>query len=285
MTAGALVREGTRKLADAGIPAAGYEARELMLRILDLDLAGYLLHENEPVLPDMEERYRSAAGRRATGEPLQYITGMAPFYGRDFAVREGVLIPRFDTETLIEEVLPRLSTGKTILDLCTGSGCILLTLLLEGPPGLTGVGSDLYPEALSAACENGRKFAEEIRRKHSAAAFVKSDLFGAIPDSYDIICSNPPYIRRDEVDQLDAEVAEYEPRTALDGGEDGLDFYRLICREAPGHLRDGGYLALEIGYDEAEAVASLLAENGFTEVRITCDLGGRPRVAGGVKHG
>ncbi len=285
MTIGALVREGTRLLADAGNPAAGYEARELMLRIADMDLRGYLLHENEPVPPDTEERYRSAAGRRAEGEPLQYITGKAPFYGRDFSVREGVLIPRFDTETLIGEVLPRLSPGNRILDLCTGSGCILLTLLLEGPPGLSGIGSDLYEQALSVARENARIYSEEINGKHSTAAFVKSDLFRAIPDTYDIICSNPPYIRRDEVEKLDAEVAEYEPRTALDGGEDGLDFYRLICREAPGHLRDGGYLALEIGYDEAEAVAALLTEYGFTEVRITCDLGGRARVAGGVKHG
>ena len=208
-------------------------------------------------------------------EPLQYIMGTAPFYGRDFLVQRGVLIPRFDTETLIEAVLPYLKPMMRILDLCTGSGCILLTLLLEGPEGLEGTGSDISEEALYCA----RKNAEQL---HEEAAFVKSDLFESIEGSFDLITANPPYIRSSVIGSLEAEVKEFEPLTALDGSEDGLEFYRRILREAGSHLRDGGRIALEIGFDQGSDVKSIMESEGFRDAAVLKDLAGLDRAVIGV---
>lgn len=278
MTVMQLIRAGSSMLAEAGVPGAEHDALELYLHLSGRTLSQYAASLSEEIEEAEEKTYFSLIKRRAGREPLQYITALAPFYGREFYVRPGVLIPRFDTETLVECVLPRLKSGMRLLDLCTGSGCILLTLLLEGPEGLEGCGSDLSEEALSCAEENAA-------RLQVPAVFVKSDLFGRITGRYDIITANPPYIRSGEIGLLDPEVRDYEPRLALDGSGDGLAFYRRICAEAGRFLKEGGTLAFETGADETEAVRELMQENGFSETEIHRDLSGLGRVVIGVRYG
>ena len=185
-----------------------------------------------------------------------------------------MLIPRFDTETLIETVLPHLRSGMHLLDLCTGSGCILLTLLLEGPSGVSGTGADISEEALAVARENAERF-------HVEAGLVRSNLYSNIHGLYDIITANPPYIRTRVIDTLAPEVRDHEPRLALDGEEDGLAFYRRITEGAPAVLKAGGMLAFEIGYDQAESVTEIMEDGGFQRVTVVKDLAGNPRVASG----
>lgn len=275
MTFRQLLREGADALKHAGISEAEYDARSLLYEAFDMNLADYLFRAEEEADPEASGRFRALIGRRCLREPLQYILGTAPFYGRDFLVEEGVLIPRFDTETLVEGLCGFLAPGMRLLDLCTGSGCILLTLLLEGPEGMEGTGSDISEKALEIAGKNAE-------RLNVRADFVKSDLFEKISGTYDIITANPPYIRSGEIASLAPEVAAYEPRPALDGGGDGLSFYRRIAKEAPSYLHEGGILGFEIGYDQSEDVAELMKENGFGSIRVRRDLGWNTRAVIGT---
>ena len=266
-----LVHSGEEELVSAGIPDAKYDARALLLHACGKTLAEYAAAVNECADEETVRLYRKAVKRRAAGEPLQYITQSAPFFGRDFYITHGVLIPRFDTETLIEAVLPVLSPGMRILDLCTGSGCILITLILEGPVRLDGTGIDLSDDAIACARENASRF--QVK-----ASFEKSDLFSAVTGRFDVITANPPYIPSGEIRTLDREVREHEPAEALDGGPDGLEFYRRILEEAASYLVPGGCLACEIGFDQGESVLALYREAGFRGARICRDLSGRDRV-------
>ena len=194
--------------------------------------------------------------------------------GLEFLVNEHVLIPRQDTEILVEEVLRELTDGSRILDLCTGSGCILLSLL-NYSNDCVGTGSDISEKALETARRNARKLG-------ISAQFLHSDLFDEVEGRYDFIVSNPPYIASGEIPGLMEEVRLHEPLCALDGHEDGLFFYRRIIAESPEHLVRGGSLYLEIGWDQAAAVKALMEETGFHEVRITKDYAGLDRVVSGV---
>ena len=238
----------------------------------------YILRQGEEAPEETAEKYRELIARREAREPLQYITGTAPFFGREFRVRPGVLIPRFDTETLVEALLPRLLPGMRLLDLCTGSGCVLISLLLSGPGGLSGTGTDVSVEALAVAQENAELLGAD-------AEFVRADLFPDDGKTYDLISANPPYIRSELIPGLDPEVSVHEPRLALDGGADGLDFYRRITAEVPGRLADGGVLGVEIGYDQAEDVVERMKNAGFTQIAIHRDLGWNTRAVTGVKDG
>ena len=275
MTKREAVADGAQRLLTAGVPDAQHDARELFLAAAGEDLACYAASMGEEVPEAVFSQFESMILRRASREPLQYILGRSFFYGREFAVQKGVLIPRFDTETLIEAVLPRLREGMRILDLCTGSGCIVITLLLEGPGKLSGCGSDLSDTALKCAQENAA-------RLEADASFIKSDLFQQIEGKYDIITVNPPYIPTEEIRELDAEVRDFEPRMALDGSGDGLHFYREICAAAGGHLEEGGCLAAEIGAGQGEDVERLFLSAGFRDVIVADDLSGRERVVLGV---
>ena len=275
MTWRELCRKGALILRDAGIAGAEADARSLLFASSGMTLTSYAFRAEEPAPDAEEEKFFELVSRRSKREPLQYILGFAPFYGRDFIVNEGVLIPRFDTETLVEALTGYLKPGTEILDLCTGSGCILISLMLEGPGGISGTGSDISEKALSTAARNAVKFGVK-------AEFLNSNLFENITGTYDIITANPPYIRSAEIDGLAPEVSEYEPRIALDGGEDGLDFMRRIISEAPAHLRDGGVLGLEIGYDESEDVSGLMREYGFRSVSVRRDLAWNTRAVIGV---
>lgn len=275
MTYFELWKWGEKQLADAGIAEASLDARYLLLEAFEMDMAHFLLKEQEQV-PATEGRtreYSDAIQARAARVPLQYLTGKQDFMGLTFHVDERVLIPRQDTETLVELVLKENTDKKArILDLCTGSGCIAVSLAVLG--GYRKVDAvDISEDALAAAEENGTRLGGKVR-------FLKSDLFSALdPEKkYDIIASNPPYIPTEVLNGLEPEVKDYEPRMALDGSEDGLAFYRRIAVAAPAFLRAGGRIYLEIGYDQGAAVEELLWNNGFARTRVVKDAAGRDRV-------
>ena len=193
--------------------------------------------------------------------------------GYSFLVNPDVLIPRQDTEILTEEALKFTDPGMKVLDLCTGSGCILISLMKKCH-GLTGTGCDISEKALKTARENGRRLQVE-------ASWIQSDLFEQISERFDLIVSNPPYIRTGVIEELQEEVRLHDPWIALDGKKDGLYFYRRIIAESTGYIRDNGALMFEIGHDQAEDVVRLMEEAGYTQIRVKKDLAGLDRVVTG----
>ena len=324
MTLYDLLNEGSSMLQQAGDTDAENDAKLLLLNAFDLNLVHFLmdrlrpLSETDVAVQEQIQNYRAMVAKRASRVPLQQILGSQEFMGLDFFVNEHVLIPRQDTETLVELVLEE-QQGKQqeeqqekqqeqqpeeqqkkqreqqseeqqkkqrgqkpekprkLLDLCTGSGCIAISLAVKG--GFESVtATDLSEEALKVAERNARTHQVPIR-------FFQGDLFSALPQSevktFDIITSNPPYIPTAVIATLEPEVREHEPMMALDGTEDGLKFYRQIAKEAGSWLKPGGSIYLEIGYDQGEAVSGLLEDAGFTNVRVVKDLPGKDRVVCG----
>lgn len=259
----------------AGVSEADLDARLLLEYICGTDRNELLVHGERRVSEEQEYRYRDIIKKRAKRIPLQYLTGYQEFMGLDFLVNESVLIPRQDTEILVEEVLKNLRDGFSILDMCTGSGCILLSLLRYSND-CTGVGVDLSGEALEVAAQNAERLGIE-------AQWLKSDLFDQVCGSFEIVVSNPPYIRTDVIAGLEPEVRDHEPLSALDGASDGLSFYRRITADSTAYLKGGGMLFFEIGYDQAEAVRQLMERNGFLDVRVVKDYAGLDRVVFGTK--
>ena len=300
------------------------DAKLLLLTAFDLNLVHFLmdrlrpLSETDEAVQEQIQNYHAMVAKRASRVPLQQILGSQEFMGLDFFVNEHVLIPRQDTETLVELVLEE-QQGKQqeeqqekqqvqqlegqqkkqqeqqpeeqqkkqrgqqpgkprkLLDLCTGSGCIAISLAVKG--GFESVtATDLSKEALKVAERNARTHQVPIR-------FFQGDLFSALPQSeektFDVITSNPPYIPTAVIATLEPEVREHEPMMALDGTEDGLKFYRQIAKKAGSWLKPGGSIYLEIGYDQGEAVSGLLEDAGFTNVRVVKDLPGKDRVVCG----
>lgn len=266
---------GRKSLETAKIADAQVDAWELLEYICGCDKTYYYLHMDEEMSEEQEMQYRRCIEIRASHMPLQHITGKAYFMGLEFQVNEDVLIPRFDTEVLVEEVLKRIKENAHVLDMCTGSGCILLSILHE-KPDCTGVGADISPKALAVAKKNADRL--EIQ-----ASFIHTDLFEHITEKYDIIVSNPPYIQTEVIETLDDEVKKHEPMLALDGMEDGLYFYRKITAQAAEFLKDKGYLCFEIGYDQGKSVSALMKEAGFEQITVIKDLSGLDRVVIGGK--
>ncbi len=270
----------TRVLRKAGTKTPELDARLLLCHAAGLTHEDFVARGGEVLPPETARRLQSHIERRAACEPVSRITGLREFYGRSFAVDGSVLDPRPDTETLIEAALDVVEArrgGKAplrLIDLGTGSGCILLTLLAELPDA-RGLGTDVSAAALRVARANAGRFGVADR-----VSFAVSDWLDAVSGKFDLVLSNPPYIARSEIGVLALEVAGHDPRCALDGGEDGLDAYRRIAREARRVLTPDGHILLEIGAAQAEAVASLLVENGFPAEKISRrrDLAGRPRV-------
>lgn len=258
---------------------AQLDARLLLEHVCGTSLQTLLLDGNRSVSGPEAELYKTLIERRCTREPLAYILGKRDFMGLEFGVSSDVLIPEQDTENLVEEVMREVCDGDRILDLCTGSGCILLSLL-HYSNGSTGVGTDLSEDAVAAARKNACRLGLSDR-----SDWRTGDLFEALKPSerFDIIVSNPPYIRRKTIGELAPEVRIHEPRMALDGGEDGLDFYRRIIPGAADHLVTGGMLYLEIGYDQAEQVSALMEDAGYYEIRTIKDYGGNDRIVCGIK--
>ena len=311
----------------AGLEDAALDARLLLEHFCGIDTNRLLAEPGMPVSDDLRSAFLKGIKRRAAREPLAYIVGEQSFMGLPFIVSEDVLIPEQDTENLVEEALRLIDDGSRILDLCTGSGCILLSLL-HYTNGCIGVGTDLSEKALEIARRNA-----SAHGLSDQTVWLQGDLFDALDplnkkdnddkdnkrenykiednkreenrddqaekstepeksesgfpgmsytSGYDMIVSNPPYIPTSVIDTLQPEVRCAQPRMALDGGGDGLDFYRRIISEAPAHLVVGGRLLLEIGYDQAEAVSDLLREAGYYGIEILKDYGGNDRIATAV---
>lgn len=271
--------QGCRTLQAAGIEEATLDARLLLEAVCGTDRNDLLVHGEQPVMPQAEEKYLHWIRQRAEHIPLQQLTGEQDFMGLTFSVNEHVLIPRQDTEILVEEVLKELHDRMRILDMCTGSGCILLSLL-HYSNDCEGLGVDLSAEALEVAGQNVLKVLTPEKAEH--ALFLQSDLFEKVEGKFEIIVSNPPYIASAEVEKLMPEVRDHEPRMALDGTEDGLHFYRRIIKEAGKHLVNSGMLFFEIGYDQGQAVSELMRAGGYREVQVVQDYAGLDRVVLGT---
>ena len=263
------LRYGKKYLADRQIENSGGDAWYLMEYVWGIDRNYYFLHSDDIIEQKDEERYRDLLQKRGSHIPLQHLTGTCDFMGLTFQVNDQVLIPRQDTETLVESALLRLKEGDRALDLCTGSGCIILSLEKLGP-GIRGLGADISAAALAVAKRNRDSLGLE-------SDFCISDLFEGIEGVFDIIVSNPPYIASGKIPGLMEEVRGFEPLLALDGGADGLDFYRRIIKDARDFLKPGGWLGLEIGYDQREAVEELLRRQGFIKTETLQDLAGLDR--------
>ena len=254
-----------------------YETHLIIRTVLGLTPMELVLSHGNDVSEKDAELIRSYAERRKTNKPLQYILGTEEFMGIEFYVEREVLIPRQDTETLVEEVLRHLaSKGASVLDIGAGSGCVGLSILYHNPNTcLRGI--DVSDNALNLSRRNAEKLGVTER-----ADFVKADILtDHISGKYDVVVSNPPYIRSDVIPTLMTDVQDFEPHLALDGGEDGLKFYRAITEKAQVFLRKGGLLAFETGYDQGEAVAALMADT-FDDVKIIKDLCGNDRVVRGI---
>lgn len=286
-----LIQDAVEKFQNAGIMEAQQDAQILLDYVYHIKPSDYFFRKTEEISEE-DEKYREfwrCVNQRCARMPVQYITGSWCFMGLEFQVNEQVLIPRFDTEILVEEALKRgrpdrkeEEQGWRLLDMCTGSGCIGISLKYFWKE-MTGrkqechmTAVDVSKGALMMAAENSRHLGLDIR-------FVESDLFTALKPSeqYDMIVSNPPYIPSREIPELMPEVSKYEPLMALDGSEDGMKFYRAITKEAPQYLKAGGWLLYEIGCEQGAAVRELLQEAGFTEIEIIKDLSGLDRVATG----
>lgn len=280
----AVRRKLARRLRDSGIDSPDLDARLLIGHVLDLDHAGLARDGARPLSGGELARIEAAAARRLAGEPVARIIGIKEFWGLAFALTPAVLVPRPDTETLVEAALaaadrdgPR-TRPLRVADLGIGSGAILIALLTE-LPNATGIGTDRDPDALAVARQNAVMLGIAAR-----AAFVACDFGAAVAGGLDLVVTNPPYIRSGDIAALDREVRDHDPRGALDGGPDGLAAYRLIAADARRLLRPGGHLIAEIGYGQADAVAALFASAGLRCDTVRPDLAGIPRAVSAIRN-
>lgn len=270
-------QKGKEVLEGAGIEEAALDARLLLEYVCDTNRNDLLVHGDREVEPEKVESYLACIEQRKKRIPLQHVTGVQEFMGLEFAVNEHVLIPRQDTEILVEEVMREMHDGSRILDMCTGSGCILISLL-HYSNDCEGVGVDISAKALEVAGQN----AKELLAENKQPVFVESDLFEKLTGKFDIIVSNPPYIPSEVIATLMPEVKDFEPMQALDGMEDGLFFYREIVKQAKNYLAPEGKLYFEIGHDQGEAVSKLMEEADFCQIRVVKDYAGLDRVVCGT---
>ncbi len=264
---------GIKELEKAGIDEAKLDARLLLERICETDHSDLFAHPDRELTEKELDGFMEFIARRAKREPVAYILGQWEFMGLTFDVSGDVLIPEQDSEFLVEEALRHCEDGMNFLDLCTGSGCIALSIL-NFTNNTRAICTDISEEALLVASKNAEKLGLSER-----ADFLETDLFPKEVKKFDLIVSNPPYIASDVIEMLAPEVKDYEPRLALDGDSDGLGFYKRIVAMAPSYLYSSGYLIMEIGYDQAETVKKLLEENGsYHEIEVVKDFSGNDRV-------
>ena len=276
-----LINYGKNMLSENNIEDSNIISRLLAEYILGLDRNKLLIHEDEEVNSTNKERYYLALILIAQGKPIQYITNKQEFMGMEFFVDENVLIPQPDTENLVEEVINTYNKNKEeikILDICTGSGAIGISLAKYIEKSKITL-SDISRDALEIAKKNAKD-----NKVEDKTSFIESDMFKNISDKYDIIVSNPPYIETDVITTLDKQV-QNEPHIALDGGKDGLDFYRILAKEAKDYLNDDGYLFMEIGYNQKEAVEQILEDNNYKNIYSKKDLSGNDRIVVAKKEG
>lgn len=258
-----------KELKAAGIEEYEAEAKNILCHSFNISFTDLIIDKNKAGVDEKKrENFFEFVKLRKSRKPFQYISGVQNFCGFDFNVNETVLIPRFDTEILVEKVLEEnRDESLSVLDLCTGSGAIAVSLKKLGKYELTA--SDISDKALELAKSNAKLNKAKVE-------FVKSDMFEALTGQYDIIVSNPPYIPSKDIEELETEVKDYEPRLALDGKEDGLHFYRIISEKAKSYLKDGGRIYLEIGYNQAEDIRNIFKE--YKKVEVFKDLAGKDRV-------
>lgn len=283
------LRSAQAYLQEQGVADAAVDAWILLEHVTGISRAAFLADGMRPMEEMDAKRYFALVEKRASHIPLQHITGEQEFMGLTFRVNEHVLIPRQDTEVLVEETFAHLRPGMRVLDMCTGSGCIAVSLKKlwrrygaglsgnaqkDGAEEITVDAADISRDALFVAEENAARLGADIR-------LIQSDLFAQIGGTYDVIVSNPPYIESSEIEKLADEVRLHEPRQALDGTEDGLHFYRRILLEGTPHLKDGGWLLFEIGCGQAAQVAELMHRSGYEEIKVVQDLAGLDRVVAG----
>lgn len=257
------------KLQQMEVPDADIDAWYLLSYVTGLDRAAFFLRGEEPMAEQDLARYRDLVTKRGERIPLQHLTGEQEFMGLDFHVNEHVLIPRQDTECLVERVLPYVD-GKRVLDVCTGSGCIAIAIAKLGKPAVVH-GVDISEEALAVARQN-------VTELNASVELFAGDLMTKMDGQYDVIVSNPPYIPPSVIEGLMPEVRLHEPMLALDGGQDGLEFYRRIAGQAVTRLAPNGRLFLEIGCEQGASVADILQKQGYREVQVFQDLAGKDRI-------
>lgn len=270
-----LYASGAKALECSGIAEALIDARLLLEYVCHTDRNYLYAHPEEEVSQIQEEMYDMLIKKRALRIPLQHITGVQEFMGLEFKVNSDVLIPRQDTETLVEEAMMVCEDGSDLLDLCTGSGCVLISVA-KYKNDIKATGVDISKEALSVASQNAEKLLG-----NEGWEFVESDLFENVKGRFDIITANPPYIKTDVIKGLEPEVKDYDPMLALDGGADGLDIVEKIISKAHEYLKSEGWLMLEIGHDQGEEVKSLFVKCGYSDVEIVKDYCGNDRVVKG----
>lgn len=264
-----VLKTGEIFLEKAGVPEPQANAWYLFSHCFQMDRNSFFLQRNECADADCIKEYNALLARRSERIPLEHLIQKTEFMGLPFYINEHVLIPRQDTECLVEEVLEWCG-GKRVLDLCTGSGCIGISLAVLGKCREVTL-ADISLEALEVAKRNAKTNGAHV-------AIVESNLFAQIVGKYDIIVSNPPYIPSGEIPGLMPEVRDYEPLLALDGGEDGLSFYRKIILESRRHLTEGGWLCFEIGCGQGVSVCELMEQSGFVQIAIQQDLAGLDRI-------
>lgn len=284
-----LLKEGEARLAEHGIENSTMEARILLQHICDFDWARYLIQADTEADPQEEYKFLKLIDQRCTHYPLQYIMGSADFMGIDFMVNDSVLIPRLDTEVLVETILDKANIeGGSFIDMCTGSGCIAVSLMVHGKYA-KGMGVDISKRALDTARLNG--FFNRDRwmrdgRNVDSLTWIHSNLFENLVgddcvETFDMIVSNPPYIPAEVIETLMPEVRDHEPRLALEAADEGLEFYKKITQEAVNWLKPEGWLFYEIGCEQGEAVSQISKENGFRDIHTVKDLAGLDRVVYG----
>lgn len=279
MTLREAYNDGIQQLTEAGVQEASLDAWYLLEYVTGINRATFLADSGRKLEESAYKEYQQVIAKRAERIPLQHITGVQEFMGLDFQVNEHVLIPRQDTEVLVETALEAMKSfdAPRILDMCTGSGCILLSTLYYGRKErqIEGIGVDVSANALEVAKYN----AENL---HIEATMLESDLFTNVNGTFDMILSNPPYIPSTVIEELEPEVKEHDPLLALDGKEDGLYFYKKIIEQSATYLNPEGMLIFEIGCEQAEDVSSYMEMHHFRDVRVKKDLAGLDRVVYGV---
>lgn len=271
MTIDVVYKTSVAKLEAAGVMDASMDAWLLFEYVTGMDRTRFFMGKQMEMPEAQKLEYDRLIEKRAERIPVQHLTGMQEFMGLNFKVNEHVLVPRQDTEVLVEEGLKRCRPEMQVLDMCTGSGCIAISIAKLSKAQVTAV--DISLDALQVARANGK--ANEVM-----VDWRESNLFEKVPETYQMIISNPPYIRSAVIETLSPEVREHEPMLALDGTEDGLYFYREITRQAIEHLEEGGWLLYEIGHDQGEAVKTIMSEL-FSDVSVIKDLAGLDRVVVG----
>lgn len=265
------VKENTDKLDAAGITDASVDIWLLLEHFADIKKSDYFANQDTTITKVVAEQIEEAVEKRANHIPVQHIIGQTEFMGLTFKVNDKVLVPRLDTEILVDEVVKYVGDDfAKILDMCTGSGCIAITVS-DMCDNATVVGADISKDAIDIAEDNNKLNQTDV-------TFIESDLFENVEGLFDVVVSNPPYIKTEEIENLQEEVKLYDPKLALDGGESGLDFYQRIIKDSKDYLKANGMIFFEIGFDQAEEVSNILKENGYHDIVVKKDLSGLDRV-------